>query len=101
MRGFPVGTVIQEKTGRVKVKTDERQWTSRGRHEYEKEHKIKLSGEQRVYHMDGDKANDDPYNLVAITFSGTVYTFSRSRVLFIPKAPKVVLPKATKVAVAV
>lgn len=87
MRGYPIGTVVQEKSGRAKVKVGEREWIGRGRYEYQKANpREKVNGDQRVFHIDGDRFNDDPDNLVAITFTGTIYNLSHSRVIHLPKS---------------
>lgn len=84
-RGYPIQTEVQEKSGRVKKKTDEGKWEGRNRINWMKAHKASLEEGQRVFHIDGDKKNDEPDNLVAITFNGPRYSLSHSRVIWMPK----------------
>lgn len=100
---YLVGTQVQDKQGRIKVKVsagDEgSKWISRGRYNYMKHYKIDLTEFHRVFHIDGDIANDDPKNLTAIKFSGKRYNFETSRVVFEPKTAlkaKPFIPKFVK-----
>lgn len=97
---YTVGTQVQDKQGRVKVKVssgdDGSKWMSRGRYNYMKHYKIDLSEFHRVFHIDGDIANDDPKNLTAIKFSGKRYSFERSRVIFEPKGASKARPFISK-----
>lgn len=82
---YAIGTEVQEKTGRVRKKVEGSKWISRGRYSYMEATKESLDSDQRVFHKDGDRANDSPDNLVAIRFSGTRYELKHSRVIWFPK----------------
>lgn len=79
---YPLGTQVQSKQGYVKVKTREG-WVGRNRYNWALAHGD-LSKNQKVYHINGDKADDKPHNLVAISFNTTKYALKHSRVLWIP-----------------
>ena len=104
---YPIGTEVQDKTGRVKKRLSDAEmkdfntknkWISRGRYAWMKEHGEELNENQRVFHIDGDKKNDDPSNLVPITFSGTRYELAHSRVLWVPRQATTGVRKLEKVA---
>jgi hypothetical protein len=94
---YTIGTEVQEKNGRVRKKVDEGKWISRGRYVYMKANSEELSSDHRVFHKNGDKANDEPKNLVAIKFNGTRYGLLHSRVLYVPHGRIAYLKKYTKV----
>ena len=83
--GYDVGTEVQEKSGRVKKKVGDGKWVGRNRHNWEKFFKKDLSDTQRVFHINGDKADDSPKNLVAIEFSRKVYNLKRSKIVWAPE----------------
>lgn len=96
-RTYPEGTIIQQKTGYIQVKVKGR-WISQGRLHYQKAHGT-LEREQRVYHIDGDRTNNDEDNLVAITFSTTRFQLlPQRRIMFMPKLKPA--PSAQRAAVA-
>lgn len=101
-RGYPVGTEVQEKNGRVKKKVlgadDKSKWEGRNRINWMKHNGTDLGEGQRVFHIDGDKKNDEPDNLVAITFNGPHYSLSHSRVLWMPKVNQPIIKKLKEVA---
>ena len=91
MHSYPAGSEVQSISGHVRKKTSDGTWMGRGR--WVAQHKLKkreLEPNERVFHMDGNPANDDPSNLAVITFSGTVYRLKRSKPVYIPPLP----PKA-------
>jgi len=87
-RRYELGTEVQEKSGRVKKKIEDldgAKWVGRNRYNWMQHHKKELGDNDKVYHIDGDKSNDDPSNLVAIKFSGVKYSLKHSRVVWEPK----------------
>lgn len=84
-RWYKIGTEVQSKHGNVRKKIGHSKWTPRARYAYMRAHKRKLDQFDRVFHIDGDRANDNPKNLVAIRFSGNRYSLKRSRVIWEPK----------------
>lgn len=90
-RNYLLGTEVQEKSGRVKKKVadlDGAKWVSRGRYNYMREHKIDLDPNQRIFHANGDCADDSPQNLVCIRFAGKHYDLIHSKVVYHPPQPK-------------
>lgn len=93
-----IGTEIQDKSGRVKKKVEDidgAKWVGRNRYNWMMHHKKDLTENDKVYHIDGDKGNDDPSNLVAIRFSAARYSLKHSRVVWVPKNSKTQIPKFT------
>ncbi len=78
-------TEVQEKSGRVRKKIGKGEWMGRNRYNWMKYHKKDLDENMRVFHINGDKADDDPGNLVAIQFNRTVYNLTHSTVVWRPK----------------
>ncbi len=85
MKGYLIGTEVQEKSGWVRKKIGKNKWIGRGRYTWIKAHKKELTKNHKVYHVDGKKDNDNPKNLVAILFSGIVHVLESSRVIYRPK----------------
>lgn len=87
-RSYLAGTEVQEKSGRVKKKIEDidgAKWIGRNRFNYMKHHKRELDENEKVYHINGDKADDNPENLVAIKFSGVRYALKTSKVVWEPR----------------
>lgn len=85
---YLLGTEVQEKSGRVKKKIEDiegAKWIGRGRYNWMKHNKKDLTENDRVFHLNGDKSDDDPSNLVAIKFTGVKYNIKSSRVVWEPK----------------
>lgn len=82
---YLIGTHVQEKSGRVRVKVGKGEWVSRNRLNWTRHYKKELNDHMRVYHINGDKADDSPKNLVAITFSAVRYNLRHSKIIFKPK----------------
>lgn len=103
---YELGTEIQDKSGRVKKKIGDSEgakWMGRNRYNWMQHHKRELEDGEKVFHMNGDKADDTPGNLVAIKFIGIKYNLKRSRVVYAPKKSlniKPWLPKRKELAVA-
>lgn len=88
---YLVGTEVQEKSGRVKKKVEDvdgAKWVGRNRYNWMMHHKKDLDQNDKVYHINGNKEDDDPSNLVAIRFSGVRYNIKSSRVVWEPKGGK-------------
>lgn len=85
MSGYLPGTQVEDKSGRIKIKTKDGKWIGMGRHRYIEVKKVQLTQDQRVFHIDGDRHNFDINNLVPISFNGTTYSLAHSRVIYIPK----------------
>jgi hypothetical protein len=82
---YPVTSVVQRRTGYIFVKIGRGEWISQARLNLEQRLGRKLSSNERVYHIDGNRENNDAENLVPITFNDRTYTLlSHSRALFIP-----------------
>lgn len=88
------GTEVQLKNGRVVKKLSAEEiakfnaktnWIGRGRYTWMTENGARLEPDQRVFHIDGDKANDNPDNLIPIRFGGPVYKFAHAHVVYRPK----------------
>lgn len=91
VHSYLIGTEVQDKSGRIKKKVgdlDGTKWISRGRYVFMNHFKQDLTENHRVFHMNGDIADDDPKNLVAIKFSGVRYALKTSRVVYEPPKPK-------------
>jgi len=85
---YDIGTEVQEKSGRVKKKIEDldgAKWIGRNRFNYMMHHKRELEENEKVYHVNGDKADDRPENLVAIKFSGVRYELRTSKVVWSPR----------------
>jgi hypothetical protein len=86
---YLTGTEVQNKNGSVKKKLSDGSWI--GRNRYIAMQKIlhrDLLENERVYHLDGDKANDEPENLAVIKFQTKLYKLQHSRVVFAPQKDK-------------
>lgn len=103
IKTYLIGTEVQDKNGRVKKKISagdgNAKWVGRARYNYMREYKEDLTENHRVFHKNGDLADDDPKNLVAIKFSGVRYHLVHSRVVYFPKAQPAV-PRERKGALA-
>ncbi len=80
---YKIGTEVQEKNGRVRKKVDNAKWVARGRYEFNKSIR-RLKPHERVFHINGDRADDHSRNLVAISFSVRRYEIKKSRVVWSP-----------------
>lgn len=83
---YPPGSVVQRSNGYVFVKTD-RGWTAQHRliasNVLEKRELVK---NERVYHKNGDREDNDPKNLVVLRFSEHRFKhLPHPRIIYIPK----------------
>lgn len=83
----PVGTVLQRRSGYIYVKTQDRGWVPEGRLVAElKIEKHQLEECEKVYHRDGNRANNKPDNLAVIRFNLTKYRLlPRPQIVYMPK----------------
>lgn len=84
MRKYPAGSIIQQKTGYIFIKTRDGKWVSEHRYNYQ-QHIRPLKEGERVFHKNGDREDNETRNLVAIQFPTTRYALlPRRRIMFIP-----------------
>lgn len=97
MHNYPAGAEVQQTSGHVKKKTHDGTWISRGRWmAAAKILKRDLEPGEKVYHRDGNPANDDPSNLAVIRFNAAQYRIKRSRVVWLPDLPARAKPYVPK-----
>lgn len=95
MHNYPTGSKIKNKQGYVFIKMTSGKWKSEHRFNMENSnlHRELREGE-RVFHMNGDRENNNPKNLVAIQFNTTPFKLLNHReILFIPKIAEYELKK--------
>lgn len=80
-----LGTEVQEKSGRVRKKVGDGTWMGRNRYNWMRHYKKEIPDNCRIYHRNGDKADDSIDNLIDIHFSTKVYALKHSQVVFVPK----------------
>jgi len=90
MKRHLIGTHIQDTNGRVRVKIGPSDWVARGRLNWMRFHREEIMPNERIFHINGDRANDNKENLIKIRFTGTRYFLRHSKILFRPKE----VPKA-------
>lgn len=83
-----VGTVVQYRNGYVKVKIEDDEgkptWQARSRRNWELKHGTLEEGD-RVFHIDGNRENDDPRNLAKVHFNAVKFVvLNKARVLYDP-----------------
>ncbi len=82
-----VGTKVQYRNGYIKVKLEldgEVYWEAESRRVWELTHG-ELEPGDRVYHIDGDRTNNQINNLAKVHFNSTKFVFlKQSRVLYTP-----------------
>lgn len=98
MHRYPVGSVVQHRTGYIFIKVEEKKWVS--------EHRLvcatqvenrELMNAEKVYHKDGNRENNKPDNLVAIKFNRTRYRLlPSSKPLYIPSSQREPVKTALK-----
>lgn len=81
------GTRVQYRTGYIYVKTDEGM-VSEARRVWE-QHRGELDSGDRVFHMDGDRTNNNIRNLAKVHFNDIKFTMLKeSKVLWAPKVDR-------------
>lgn len=84
MRRYPVGAIVQHRDGYIFVKRDDG-WIAQHRLVAEAAHG-ELNKGDRVYHIDGDRTNNNKDNLVVLHFNTTRYHLLKTRrILYLPK----------------
>jgi hypothetical protein len=92
--GYPLGTKVQHRNGYIKVKIegeDGFRWEAESRRIWElyKGQKDPLVEGDRVFHVDGDRTNNQISNLAKIHYNQVKFVFLKeSKVLFMPKNVK-------------
>lgn len=84
---YPVGTKVQHRNGYIVVKTAEGM-IAESRRVWELQRGELLEGD-RVFHLDGDRTNNNIRNLAKVHFNTTKFVMLKeSKVLWMPKAGK-------------
>ncbi len=82
-KGYAIGTRVQHRNGYIVVKTDEGMMAE-SRRTWEL-HRGPLKAGDRVFHMDGDRTNNDIRNLAKVHFNDTKFTMLKSsKILWSP-----------------
>lgn len=87
VRAVP-GEIRQHRNGYIFIKLENGEWQAHHRWvmEHDVEHR-ELKENERVYHKDGRRDNNEPENLVTISYSLTPFkVLEKTRVLFVPRA---------------
>lgn len=91
----PPGTITQHRNGYIWIKKADGTWQAQHRWVMENTQGAELEQNERVYHKDGDRTNNDKNNLVKIAFSLRPFkVLERSRVLYIPAPSRALYIKA-------
>src|SRR5688572_17522493 len=93
MRTYPVGSIVQHRDHYIFVKGEDKAWTAQ--HRWMVAQKGDATGKsgdlapgERVYHLNGQKDDNRPKNLIRIQFDQTEYyakPLKTSRPIHIPK----------------
>ncbi len=82
-KSYPVGTRVQHRNGYIVVKTEDGM-VAEGRRVWEITHEGLEPGD-RVFHIDGDRTNNNPRNLAKVHFNVTKFVMLKeSKVLWMP-----------------
>jgi len=95
MHNYPTGSRIKTRAGYVFIKMTSGKWKSEHRFNMEnsKLHRELREGE-RVFHLNGDREDNSPNNLINIQFNTTPFRLLNHReILFIPKITEYELKK--------
>lgn len=85
---YPIGTRVQHRNGYIVVKTDEGM-IAEGRRVWELTHGDLDEGD-RVFHIDGDRTNNEPHNLAKVHFNQVKFRMLKeSKILWMPRTGKV------------
>lgn len=80
-RGYKLGTRVQHRNGYIVVKVEgehgEGKMMAESRRIWELTHG-ELEAGDRVFHIDGDRTNNEPYNLAMVHFNQTKFTFLKT-----------------------
>lgn len=82
-KNYPVGTRVQHRNGYIVIKTGDGM-IAESRRIWELK-RGDLEAGDRVFHMDGDRTNNNIHNLAKVHFNQTKFTFLKeSKVLYMP-----------------
>lgn len=85
---YPVGTRVQHRNGYIVVKVVDDEGKSRMMAESRRCWELRkgpLEAGDRVFHIDGDRTNNDIRNLAMVHFNQTKFTFlKKSEILYMP-----------------
>lgn len=85
---YPLGTRVQHRNGYIYVKAQDDEGNVKLMAEARRVWELKrgeLEAGDRVFHMDGNRENNDIRNLAKIHFNQTKYTFlKQSKILYMP-----------------
>lgn len=84
LHNYPALSQVQQKSGRVYIKDHDGKWHPRGRVNMARQLGRDLDTNEKVFHVNGNPADDSPDNLVAIKFTGTIYRIAHSRPVYVP-----------------
>lgn len=88
VHSYPMGTRVQHRTGYIFVKVQDDEGNLKLMAESRRVWELKqgpLEPGDRVFHMDGDRTNNDIRNLAKIHFNQTKFMFlKQSKILFMP-----------------
>lgn len=62
---LPIGTITKHRDFNL-IKTGDTEWTIHARYVYEQTHNCKLDKDDKILHLDGNKYNDEPNNLIKV-----------------------------------
>lgn len=89
-KSYPVGTRVQHRNGYIVVKVETDEGGARMMAESRRIWELKrgdLEPGDRVFHVDGDRTNNDISNLAMVHFNQTKFVFLKaSQVLYMPKS---------------
>lgn len=87
-KSYPVGTRVQHRNGYIVVKVETDDGSARMMAESRRVWELKkgpLDAGDRVFHIDGNRTNNDIKNLAMVHFNQTKFTFLKtSKILFMP-----------------
>lgn len=82
-KSYPLGTRVQYRSGYIQVKTEEGM-VAEARRVWELTHGELVPGD-RIFHLDGDRANNNIRNLAKVHFNDTKFKMLKeSKILWMP-----------------
>lgn len=83
-RSYPTGTKVQHRNGYIFVKTDEGKLIAESRRIWELQ-RGELKEGDRVFHIDGDRTNNNIRNLAKVHYNQTKFLMLKeSKILWMP-----------------
>lgn len=83
-RGYPLGTIIRRMGGYIFEKFNGR-LVAQHRLVVERKRGRTLTENERVFHIDGDRMNNDDSNLVVLQFNRYDYHLIKRKIIYMPK----------------